>query len=194
MPGKDYIHCEDLLDLLIFCNLSMNNKKCTQCLNVKDILAFSPKGKDKFASKCKECKAQNRRDNYIKHSKSPITDGYKECKKCLNSKSVNDFYKNYNCKTFRNECKDCNNSRVDKRRKELREFSAEMKSIPCMDCKIKYPYYVMDFDHRDGTTKKRNLSEMRFVSKEKFLEEANKCDIVCSNCHRIRTHNRKKKL
>ena len=109
MPGKDYIHCEDLLDLLIFCNLSMNNKKCTQCLKVKDILAFSPKGKDKFASKCKECKAQNRRDNYIKHSKSPITDGYKECKKCLNSKSVNDFYKNYNCKTFRNECKDCNN-------------------------------------------------------------------------------------
>lgn len=65
-----------------------------------------------------------------------------------------------------------------------------MKSVPCMDCKKQYPYYVMDFDHRDGSTKEYNLSQMRFVSKEKFLEEASKCDIVCSNCHRERTYQR----
>ena len=172
----------------------MSMKQCTQCKVEKDFAAFSPKGDGKFASRCKECLAQNRRNNYEKHPKVVLSGYIKQCKTCFMQKSINDFYKNYNCKTFRNECKDCNNSRVDIRRKELRKFSAELKSLPCMDCKISYPYYVMDFDHRDGSTKKYNLSKMRFVSKEKFLEEANKCDVVCSNCHRERSFQRMNKV
>jgi len=168
----------------------MSMKQCTQCKLDKELLEFSSKGNGKFASKCKVCLAENRRSNYIKHPKIVITTETKKCSRCLAEKSPNDFYKNYNCKTYRNECKKCNNSRVDRKRKELRDFSKELKSIPCMDCKIEYPYYVMDFDHRESSTKEYNLSQMRFCSKEKFLEEAQKCDIVCANCHRIRTYNR----
>jgi hypothetical protein len=50
----------------------------------------------------------------------------------------------------------------------------------------------MDFDHLDSKTKKWNLSQWtRFANKELLLEEISKCEVVCSNCHRIRTYNRK---
>lgn len=164
-------------------------KICTQCKLQKDFSEFSPKGNGKFASRCKACLAENRRNAYKKQNK--ILEGStKQCLICLESKSINKFYSNYNCSTHRNECKDCNKLRVDKRRKELRDFSIQLKSVPCMDCNKEYPYYVMDFDHRDSSIKEYNLSQMRFSSKEKFLEEASKCDIVCANCHRERTFQR----
>ncbi len=34
-------------------------------------------------------------------------------------------------------------------REETRVIVREAKSVPCADCGVKYPYYVMDFDHRD---------------------------------------------
>lgn len=62
---------------------------------------------------------------------------------------------------------------------------------PCMDCGIKYPYYVMDFDHVRGQKQKNVMELIPTLSKKKIDEEIAKCEIVCSNCHRIRTHMRK---
>lgn len=60
-----------------------------------------------------------------------------------------------------------------------------------MDCGIRYPTYVMDYDHVRGV--KRNTIA-RVVTNATSLavlqEEIAKCDVVCSNCHRIRTHGR----
>jgi predicted HNH restriction endonuclease len=50
----------------------------------------------------------------------------------------------------------------------------------------------MDFDHRPGETKAFEISQMLGkVSMETLEAEIAKCDIVCANCHRIRTHRRK---
>ena len=63
------------------------------------------------------------------------------------------------------------------------------ESRPCADCKKKYPYYVMDFDHRED--KLFNIGGCYTnTGMAKLKEEINKCDLVCSNCHRIRTHGR----
>jgi lysyl-tRNA synthetase class I len=49
----------------------------------------------------------------------------------------------------------------------------------------------MDFDHVRGV-KHKNVAELiNTLSKKKIDEELAKCEIVCSNCHRIRTHMRK---
>ena len=106
------------------------------------------------------------------------------------------------------ECKEChsiwfqehykNNKKyyVDKskrRKKELSLFIESLKSKPCMDCGKKYPPYVMDFDHREGEKKRGCISKLSLassLSKKNLMEEINKCDLVCSNCHRIRTHER----
>jgi hypothetical protein len=48
----------------------------------------------------------------------------------------------------------------------------------------------MDFDHVRGE-KKFNIGPTAAANSVKMiLEEAKKCDIVCSNCHRIRTRAR----
>lgn len=101
-------------------------------------------------------------------------------------------------------CKECHNKytrqhyldnkqkyidRVAKYNKKQKDKVRELKNVPCMDCNTVYPYYVMDFDHRED--KKFNISQsMDRYGWAKILEEVAKCDVVCSNCHRIRTYNR----
>jgi hypothetical protein len=66
-----------------------------------------------------------------------------------------------------------------------------MKSRACADCGIKYPYYVMDFDHREGEIKQYELNRIDRMSIKAILREIEKCDVVCSNCHRVRTYERR---
>lgn len=78
-------------------------------------------------------------------------------------------------------------ARRDKKREVIRELIRELKSVPCSDCRESYPYYVMDFDHREN--KKFLISELvHYGSIKKLHEEVAKCDVVCANCHRIRTN------
>jgi lysyl-tRNA synthetase class I len=51
----------------------------------------------------------------------------------------------------------------------------------------------MDFDHVRGRKHKNVMELIPTLSKKKIDEEIAKCEIVCSNCHRIRTHGRKVK-
>lgn len=65
------------------------------------------------------------------------------------------------------------------------------KSRPCSDCGNTYPPCVMDFDHINKATKKFDVGRgagNSGVTEKIFLEEIAKCDLVCANCHRIRTH------
>jgi hypothetical protein len=63
----------------------------------------------------------------------------------------------------------------------------------CKDCGIKYPYYVMDFDHIKGEKKFNIGNSVSNMTMKTFLEEVEKCEIVCSNCHRHRTYMRQSK-
>jgi len=64
-------------------------------------------------------------------------------------------------------------------------FSLEFKNKPCLDCGLNFPPYVMDFDHRNPEDKVDKISFLIF--KENLIEtELLKCDLVCSNCHRLR--------
>lgn len=77
------------------------------------------------------------------------------------------------------------------RRKRNYDFLDQIKSTtPCKDCGNVYPPYVMDFDHKDRTLKTDRLSNMasRGLSLETIKKELTNCDVVCANCHRIRTH------
>ncbi len=74
-------------------------------------------------------------------------------------------------------------------RAEKRRIVDELKNNPCMDCGGRFPVVCMDFDHRDPTQKVREISYMvKGCRIEDILAEIEKCDLVCANCHRIRTH------
>jgi hypothetical protein len=65
----------------------------------------------------------------------------------------------------------------------------ELRSQPCTDCGQSFDPVCMDFDQlRD---KDFNISQMvRSYSWDKIKAELAKCELVCSNCHRLRTKNR----
>ena len=81
---------------------------------------------------------------------------------------------------------------IAKQKAHLHKYLRDLKArTPCSDCKIQYPYYVMDFDHVRGKKHKNVMELVPTLSKKKIDEELAKCEIVCSNCHRARTHLRK---
>ena len=127
------------------------------------------------------------------------------CKRCKADKPLTEFYKNKSKPSGYGEwCKDCGKeykrdryvpavadvpvyavSRIDHIR--------EAKNVPCHDCGQSYHYCVMDFDHRGDEQKIFDISRGS-SSREALILEIAKCDVVCANCHRLRTWNRKMRL
>ena len=67
----------------------------------------------------------------------------------------------------------------------------ELKRKPCTDCGVEYPPPVMEWDHV-GDDKVCTLGNMLKMGwgKERILKELDKCELVCANCHRLRTIDR----
>lgn len=82
----------------------------------------------------------------------------------------------------------------DRRRQVNTQALREMKSHPCLDCGKTYPPEVMEFDHVPERGKKKvsisTLKGTRKLTAKTFKEELAKCDLVCANCHKLRTHKR----
>lgn len=80
----------------------------------------------------------------------------------------------------------------EKRIKILKKILCDAKNKPCVDCGIRYEQYVLDFDH---VTKDKKISISKMVNLaynvDVFLSEMAKCELVCSNCHRVRTQKRR---
>ena len=76
------------------------------------------------------------------------------------------------------------------KREAIRELLENLKSGPCVDCGVRYPPYVMDFDHRDPAQKQFSIAKAddQTSSIKIVLAEIAKCDLVCANCHRERTY------
>ena len=84
------------------------------------------------------------------------------------------------------------NARVAKRKTlRNRQFIREFKEgKACLDCRLVWPHYVMDFDHlRDKVQTVSVLGKTGTLTRIK--DEIAKCELVCSNCHRIRTYSRR---
>ena len=72
--------------------------------------------------------------------------------------------------------------------KHIRDYK---ESFGCIDCGEKYPYYMLDLDHISDN-KKFSVSAYRSHTSDIDIikEEIAKCEVVCSNCHRMRTYER----
>jgi len=60
----------------------------------------------------------------------------------------------------------------------------------CQDCKIEYNgknAAIFQFDHRDRSQKLFNFNTLVNKSLETIHQEVDKCDLVCANCHFLRT-------
>jgi hypothetical protein len=80
-------------------------------------------------------------------------------------------------------------ARVALRQRATLDWLRNLRRVPCMDCGGVFPPHVMDFDHRDPTQKSFSLAAEKVLLKNRKVLEAEvaKCDVICANCHRIRT-------
>lgn len=89
-----------------------------------------------------------------------------------------------------------NRSKLRKYQKErsllARDLVLKNKEKPCKDCGQHYPYFIMEFDHVKGD-KKFTLSTATSGGRslKSIQEEIDKCEVVCANCHRIRSYKKK---
>lgn len=82
-------------------------------------------------------------------------------------------------------------------RTKWRAFMDEMKKGPCQDCRQEFPPICMDFDHIPERGPKLfaiSHAVLSYRQAEKIKIEIAKCDLVCANCHRIRTWKRGQRL
>lgn len=93
--------------------------------------------------------------------------------------------------------KDKDIERVRRREKRLETTRTiqRLKEKPCADCGIQYHFAAMQFDHVKGE-KLFNIGTLRGknMAMAKILAEIEKCEVVCANCHAIRTYNRRTSL
>lgn len=113
------------------------------------------------------------------------------CRGCFNQKARSKsgerkgYRRNYNRKNrTRKRIRDA------ERRAEAKRYVDSIKAkTPCKDCDRKYPPVCMDFDHVKGG-KIRGIATMVSGAYKLDLikDEIKKCELVCANCHRVRTH------
>ncbi len=129
-----------------------------------------------------------------------------QCIRCKEEKETSLFPTNNKVlRGFDSWCKGCHKQygkqhrdaniekyRIDtnKRRKNRVLWLQSLKNNPCKDCGKLYDPHCMDFDHLRDKTKAVTRMLLDNVSKEKILEEIEKCDLVCVLCHNIRTQKR----
>ncbi len=78
-------------------------------------------------------------------------------------------------------------TRMSRERDWLQELKA---GRPCADCKLIFPAYAMQWDHLPDKVKIDDISRMVGRSRAVVISEIQKCELVCANCHAIRTARR----
>jgi hypothetical protein len=79
-----------------------------------------------------------------------------------------------------------------RRRIKIRTIINKLKQRPCTDCQGWFEPCQMQFDHLDGSLKKFDLSSSGARSLVQVLAEVAKCEVVCANCHALRTTKRQR--
>lgn len=74
------------------------------------------------------------------------------------------------------------------KRKSNRQKLHDLKNAPCTDCGVVYIPAAMDYDHLSDKIK--NIADLMDYSWDYIQAEIEKCELVCANCHRIRTWDR----
>lgn len=127
---------------------------------------------------------------------------YRRCQTCGVEKPLTAFYadknralgRGYVCKvctlaaTKTAKAREVRRARAAARYREARAVINAMKDRPCADCGGRFPPCAMDFDHPDPKHKAFTVADVAGGGlTPKLLAEIAKTQIICSNCHRVRT-------
>ncbi|MBO0782671.1 MAG: hypothetical protein J2P37_27980 [Ktedonobacteraceae bacterium] len=95
-----------------------------------------------------------------------------------------EYHKEYH-KGWYQQHKDEVVARRKKRQIAIRDWFRRYKdTLSCIDCGVSHPA-VLQFHHRDKANKSFSIADVtsRAASVKQILNEIEKCDVVCVNCH-----------
>ena len=120
------------------------------------------------------------------------------CSTCQRDLPVDDFAmdRKPSCRKrgFRRyTCRECQSEYNADRHNRNLQLVREAKDVPCMDCGKRWHFCAMDFDHVRGK-KLFEINDASCRALQKVKDEIAKCNVVCANCHRIRTYQSKQYL
>lgn len=77
--------------------------------------------------------------------------------------------------------------RNKKRRRDNRDYIYDILADSCCVSCGESDIWLLEFDHIDPTTKTANISQMSGWSIENIDKEIEKCNVMCTKCHRQKT-------
>jgi len=77
-----------------------------------------------------------------------------------------------------------NYERVKNRRQKLKEKGVEYLGGKCMKCGYDKCIAVLEFHYRNPEDKEFGISRYQNLSWMRIMVELDKCDLLCSNCHK----------
>ena len=120
-----------------------------------------------------------------------VRKGHKRCTQCSKVKSHSLFPSNTKTKSgIGSWCKDCMTYKARLAFYARRRFVMRAKAVPCADCGVQYHFSAMQFDHVEGEKTFEIGTKYSSVSLSALKAELAKCDVVCANCHSVRTYSR----
>jgi hypothetical protein len=107
----------------------------------------------------------------------------KTCKPCI-AKQIRAYYAR--SPEYRKAQKALHRRKVLEGQKRVNDY---LKFHPCVDCGEINPI-VLEFDHLKKSKKNRDVTSLARMAWKSVLKEIAKCEVVCANCHTIRTARR----
>jgi hypothetical protein len=110
----------------------------------------------------------------------------KLCSSCKTLKDEISYRKNRRKKDgLHGSCNVCEKQRFKNRCKQKVVILAKLEEHGCVYCGER-DSIALDWHHKDKSTKLANIADLRAgkYSVSKFLKELEKCELVCSKCHR----------
>jgi hypothetical protein len=82
----------------------------------------------------------------------------------------------------------CQQAAKNTQKRNVKIIHAEKLKRGCECCGYNAHPSALDFDHIDPVSKVRDIAQMHTTSIMQLTNEISKCQVLCANCHRIKTH------
>lgn len=113
----------------------------------------------------------------------------KTCTRCKETKNITEFVLDKNTQTgLRAQCKECDKIWRLSGKRNLAKYLDERCGSRCQLCNVQYPSEILAFHHTDPSNKKFSPSVYSWRGskvRQKTIDEAEKCAVLCHNCHAL---------